>query len=231
MEYEMKKAAIAVIFALASVVAHADSISDYVQFEAGIGGSHISDMGDGVWVQQGAPNNREKQTTPAFMAGFTGPLYQNGAYDVRWHLDYTYIDTYAASVDGVPDENYNPITHQVVNMQDIPRLEPFNGQGHTQGVPLTLDAGYTWHGYRFGVEAGAWVYWQTWHESLYALDNEWHNLSHKTVPQLGYIIGARVERGNFALSYRYYNISQKWTDGLHPGLATGAHVLMATYRF
>lgn len=225
----MYKAAIAALLTLASVAAHADSISEYVQFEAGIGGSHISDMGDGTWIQQGAPNNKERKTTPAVMAGVTGPLYSVGNWSARWHLGYAYIGTYAASVDGVPDASYDPVNHQVHNWSGAQRYSPFNGQGHTQGVPFTLDVGYTWHGYRFAVEGGAWVYWQTWHESLYDLNNTWVDLSHKTRAQFGYVAGMRVERGNFALSYRYYNINQKWNP--YPGLATGAHVLMATYKF
>jgi hypothetical protein len=230
MEYEMKKAAIAVIFALASVIAHADSISDYIQFEAGVGGSHISDMGDGTWIQRGAPNNKERQNTPAFMAGVTGPLYSAGNWSARWHLGYTYIGTYTASVDGVPDDNYNSHTHQVHDWSGAQRYSPFNGQGHTQGVPFTLDVGYTWHGYRFAVEGGMWAYWQTWHESLYDLSDKWDHFTHVPKMQLGYVAGARIERGNFALSYRYYNIKQDWSTGT-PGLATGAHVLMLTYHY
>jgi hypothetical protein len=225
----MKKAAIAVVLALASVGAHADSVSDYIQFEAGVGMSHITDMGDGTWIQQGARDNKEHKNSPALMAGFTGPLYQRGAMDVRWHADYVYLGTYSASVDGVPDDQYDAKAHKVVNYQGE-RFSPFNGQGHAQGVPLTLDVGYTWHGYRFGVEGGAWVYWQTWHESLYGLDDQMHDLSHVTKPQFGYVVGASVARGDLSLSYRYYNIKQDWSTG-SPGLATGSHVLMATYRF
>jgi hypothetical protein len=226
----MKKAAIAAIIALASVAAHADSVSDYIQFEAGVGMSHISDMGDGTWIQQGAPNNKEKQTTPAFLIGLTGPLYTRGRFDLRWHVDYVYLGTYTASVDGVPDANYNPQTHQVHNMPQGMRYSPFNGMGHTQGIPVTLDLGYTWHGFRFAVEGGMWAYRQTWHESLYDLSNQWVHFQHDPKTQFGYVAGARIERGNFALSYRYYQIKADWSKGT-PGLATGSHVLMATYRF
>lgn len=210
-----------------SSAAHADSITDYIRFEAGFGFGVAKDMGDGVWVQQGSPDNRENLTFPAALAGFSGPIYQRGAWDVRWHADYAYLGEQRASVMGVPDDSYNPSTHQDIGTPT--RYSPFSGHGHVQGIPLTLDVGYTYRGWRFGAEAGAWVYWQTWHESLYNLDDQWQDLSHKTVAQLGYVVGASVERGSFSLSYRYYGMSQRWNP--YPGLATGAHVAMLRYRF
>jgi hypothetical protein len=226
----MMKAVIAGVFvsAMAMQATHANAES-WFQLEAGIGASHVSDMGDGTWIQEGAKNNQEHLNSPALMAGFTGKLYQRGNVDVRYHSDYVYLGTYTASVDGVPDANYNPVTHTVHNMPAGERYSPFNGQGHTQGVPLTLDVGYTWRGFRFGVEGGAWVYWQTWHESLYDLGNNWDHFKHDPKAQFGYVAGANVSRGNLSLSYRYYQIRPDWSTGT-PGLATGAQVLMATYR-
>jgi hypothetical protein len=224
-----RAAAVAATLGCAAASAHADSIADYIQFEAGVGFGVASDVGDGVWVQQGSPDNHVKLTFPALLAGATGPIWSSGRWDARWHLDYAYLGEQRASVMGVPDDAYNPQTHQDIAANMPPRYSPFNGHGHVQGIPLTLDVGYTYSGWRLGAEAGAWVYWQTWHESLYNLANQWQDLSHKTVAQVGYVIGASVERGNFGLSYRYYNINQRWNP--YPGLATGAHVLMATYRF
>lgn len=226
----MKKAIIAgavASFAILAAIPRAQA-QDWFQFEAGLGASHINDMGDGTWIQQGAVDNNETKNTPALMAGFTGEAWRSSRWDVRWHADYTYIGSFSASVLGVPDDQYDPVHHRIHDYQGE-RLSPFNGQGHVQGVSLTADVGYTYNGWRFGVEGGPWVFWQTWHESLYDLGNQWDNLSHKTVAQLDYVVGANVTRGNFGLSYRYYHMSQKWNP--YPGLATGAHVLMATYRF
>ncbi|WP_321782949.1 hypothetical protein [Paraburkholderia sp. J94] len=141
---------------------------------------------------------------------------------------YTYLGEQRASVMGVPDDQYNPKTHQIVDYAGE-RYSPFNGHGHLQGIPATLDVGYTYRGWRFGAEAGAWVYWQTWHESLYDLSGQWDDLSHKTVAQVGFVAGASIERGPLSLSYRYYQVSQKWNP--YPGLARGAHVLMMRYQF
>lgn len=224
----MKRTVVSLAVVLAASCAHAES---FFQIEAGLGASHITDMGDGVWIQKGAPNNRERQNTPAVMLGLTGELYRREAWDVRYHVDYVYIGSYSASVDGVPDENYNPQTHTVHDFPASARYTAFKGNGHTQGVPLTLDVGYTLRGYRIGVEAGMWAYWQTWHEGvLNNGDNQWADLSHKTKLQVGYVVGASVSRGPLAISYRYYQIRPDWSTG-KPGLATGAHVLMATYTF
>lgn len=208
--------------------ARADGVGDYLRFEAGFGFGLAEDMPDGVWQQQGAPDNHVKLTFPAVQAGFTGPIWQSGAWDLRWHASYVYLGEQRASVMGVPDAQYDAQTHQIVGYGGE-RYSPFNGHGHVQGVPLTLDVGYTYNGWRFGAEAGAWVYWQTWHESLYDLANQWDDLSHKTVAQVGWVAGASVSRGPFSLSYRYYNVSQKWNP--YPGLATGAHVIMLRYCF
>lgn len=205
--------------------AHAE---DFLHAEIGLGFGVANDMGNGTWIQDGLPDNREKLTFPALQVGLTGTIYQHGAWDLRYHASYVYLGEQSASVKGVPDDQYNPRTHQV-DMPAGERLSPFNGHGHVQGIPLTIDVGYNYRNWRLGVEAGAWAYWQTWHESLYNLDNQWQDLSHRTVMQIGYVVGASVERGPFSLSYRYYGMKANWNP--YPGLATGAHVVMVTYRF
>ena len=98
-------------FAIMAVAprAHAES---FFQAEVGIGASHIKDMGDGTWIQRGAPNNKERVDSPAFMAGITGQVYQQGRVDVRYHVDYVYMGEFSASVDGVPDPNYDIVRHR-----------------------------------------------------------------------------------------------------------------------
>ncbi|ACD21002.1 hypothetical protein Bphyt_6707 [Paraburkholderia phytofirmans PsJN] len=57
-----------------------------------------------------------------------------------------------------------------------------------------------WRGYRVSAAGAAWACWQKWHESLYALDNEWHHLSHQTRMQFEYIAGVHLDRRPFSLS-------------------------------
>jgi hypothetical protein len=204
---------------LLPALAHAS----WFDFEAGIGVSQSKGMGDGVWVQQGAPGNREQLRSPAYLAGITGDLTDH----LAWHADYVYFGGLSASVDGVPDANYDPHAHRMIG--NLPRYSPFNGQGHTQGVMLTLEPHTALHGVRFGAEAGPFLYWATWHESLYALDNQWHDLSHKTVPQLGAVAGVSVGANGWKVAYRYFYQKQKWNP--YPGMVTGTHMLTFEKRW
>src|ERR1700694_4778167 len=133
------------------------------QFEAGVGASYSKDMGDGTWVQQGAPNNHEQLRAPAYLLGVTGDI----THHLAWHADYAYSSTITAGCTCTADDaHYNPHTHQIVG--NPTRWGAFNGQGHTQGVMLTLEPNYTYRGVRFGAEAGPWEYWNRWHEKAIA---------------------------------------------------------------
>jgi len=222
----MKKIAFAVAVAFASINAHADDWMPRIQ--VGSGYQFSKDMGDGTWIQQGAFNNHEQTNGAALSIGLTGRIWTSGPWSVDYHLDYVYYGQQSASVDGVPDNQYNAQTHRIVGYQGE-RLSPFNGQGHVQGIPLTLDIGYTYNGWRVSAEGGAWEYWNTWHESLYDLSNQWVDLSHVTKPQTGFVVGARVEHGPLSLSYRYYQVKEQWNP--QPGLVTGTQMLMLQYKF
>src|ERR1700676_4346012 len=155
----------------------------FFQIEVGLGAQWSKDMGDGIWIQQGLPSNREKTSGPSYLVGITGTLLEKENWSLAYHLDYVYFGGLSASVDGVPDPNYNPQTHKTVGT--LPRLSPFNGQGHTQGIQLLLEPAYNINGYKIGVEAGPWLYWATWHETLFDLANHEENLSHVTHRQFG----------------------------------------------
>jgi hypothetical protein len=192
----------------------------WFDFEAGVGAQVSRGMGDGTWVQQGVPHS-EQLATPAYLAGLTGRVS-----GFEWHADYVYFGQVEAACLCVPDSAYNPKTHTASERGHI----PFSGSGHTQGFAAALGYGLESHGWRVEAEAGPWLYWATWHESR--LDPAYPgetNLSHRTVPQLGWMAGARVERGTFSLSYRYYSASQRWNP--YPAMVTGTHMLMITKRF
>lgn len=193
----------------------------FFQAEVGLGAVHAKDMGDDVWVQKkGVPNN-ERLNSPAFIAGLTGVVYRRGPVDLRYHLDYTYFGQQRASCMCVSDADYYAGRYNA-------QRASFNGFGHTQGVSLTFEPGYTWRGFRLSVEAGPWVNWTSWHETVvgqgFAI-----SANHKATPQFGWVMGAGVERGNFGLHYRYYQVREAWNP--NPGLVSGAHMLYLTYRF
>jgi hypothetical protein len=217
-------AAVVASFAMLAAMPRANAES-FFQVEAGLGVAHAQTLSDGVWYQQGSVGDKLHVTTPAYMAGFTGTAYQHAAYDVRWHLDYVYIGQQSASCDCVADSDYDAAHHEVLSYASA---QPFNGFGHVQGIAATLDAGYTYHGYRLGVEAGPWLFWETWHEVTQAPEGT-IVANHKPDAQVSWVAGVNVSRGPLAVSYRYYNMPQKWNP--YPGLIRAAHVVMLTYRY
>ncbi|OUL88691.1 hypothetical protein CA601_18170 [Paraburkholderia hospita] len=56
----------------ATAASHADSVTDYVHVEAGIGASAYSKGGDGYWYQE-AFTHKLRREDPAFI-GLTGPI-------------------------------------------------------------------------------------------------------------------------------------------------------------
>jgi hypothetical protein len=204
-------------------LAHAGS---WFQFEAGAGYAFTKDLGDGTWYQEGVPHAKTLNTK-ALLAGVTGELYMVGHADLSYHADYVWFGTQRASCLCVTDEQYNATTHTAA----VPGYIPFNSSGHVQGVSFTLEPGYTWRGVRFAVEAGPWVFWDTWH--VHRVDPAQpgvDDLSRKTKAQLGWVAGARVESGNYSVSYRYYKEPQDWSTG-SPGIANGTHMLMFVGKF
>lgn len=204
---------------LIPTLAHAGSL---FQFEAGIGVSKTSDMGDGVWYQSGVPHS-VALTTPSYLAGATGELYARDSWSLRYHVDYAYIGSQSASCLCVGDDQYNANTHRA----SVAPYARFNGQGHVQGVALTLQPTYTWRGVELGVEAGYWAYWSTWHETV--TNGSTINLDHKTGLQFAPVVGASVTYADTSVSYRYYKERPSWRSV--PGIATGTHMLTLTKRF
>lgn len=220
----MKVTALAATLALVAGTAHAES---FFQIETAFGGAYGQTLTDGVWYQQGAPDNVLNVKTPAYTLGVTGKLWESAPVDVRWHADYVYIGTESAACSCVADEDYSVSRHAVINPDS--QHYRFSGGGHTQGILASLDVGYTWHGWRFGVEAGPWVFWQTWGVGRTDPEAGWIDLSHKTSAQVSWVAGANISRGPWALSYRYYNIPQLWNP--YPGLIRAAHVATLSYKW
>ena len=217
----MKRAA--ALLAALPLLAHA---GPWFQVETGAGYAFTKDLGDGVWYQEGVPHS-ETLNTKAYLAGFTGQIIERVPYDLTWHLDYVYFGSQRASCMCVTDAQYNAVTH----IASVPGYIPFNSSGHIQGVSLTFEPGYTWHGLRFSVEAGPWVFWDTWHvRRIDPAQPGVDDISHRTRAQLGWVVGARIESGDSSLSYRYYNEPQDWSNG-YPGIANGTHMLMFVHRF
>ena len=216
------KSLIAVAALIAPLYAHA------VDLEFGYGLQWSKNMGDGTWYQQGGPHTLNINGK-AWLLGLSGDLYQAGAWSARWHASYVYYGGLNAGCTCTArDEDYDPVHHVRLRQPPEAPMGVFNGQGHVQGVPVTLDIGYTLNGVRFAIEGGIWAYWQTWHESAQVLGQN-INASHKTTVQFAPVVGARIENATTSLSYRYYRMRPLWNP--YPGVANGTHMLMLTYKF
>lgn len=207
---------------LAPLAAHA------VDLEFGYGLQWTKNMGDGTWYQQGSPHSLN-MNGKAWLAGVAGTLYESGPWSARWHASYVYYGGLSASCECTArDEDYDPQHHVRLRQPPEAPLGEFNGFGHVQGVPVTLDIGYTWRGVRLALEGGMWAYWSTWHESA-AVWGQDINASHHTAVQFAPVFGARIESGTLSVSYRYYRMRPLWDP--YPGIANGTHMLMTTWRF
>lgn len=198
------------------------SAESFFHAEVGLGAARTGDMGDGIWVQKKGVPDSEETISPAVVLGISADVYRAGNLDLRGRLDYVYFGQQHASCFCVPDADY------AARNYNAPR-GAFNGFGHVQGISLTVEPGYTWHGYRLSVEAGPWVNWSTWHESVVESYGLRINANHRTTPEIGYVLGAGIERGNVSVHYRYYSLRQAWNP--YPGLQTGAHMIVLEKRF
>jgi hypothetical protein len=202
---------------LLPALAHAGS---WFQFEAGAGVSFASDV-DGVWTQHNVADNHERLKTPAFTAGLTGELYAAHNWSLNYHADYAYVGSQTASCACVSDAAYAARQYGAQSIR-------FAGSGHMQGIALTLEPGYTWRGTRVAVEGGPFLFWNTWNEVVYT-DPQMHVRADPGM-RVAYVLGARVEHGNFSLSYRYYtHIGRSRMQ--YPGLVRNLQTLTAVYRF
>ena len=231
-----RAAAVAMTAAYASVAAHADSITDYVHAEIGIGGAAYQHSANGMWYQDGF-QHRFDLTAPAIEVGLTGDLYQASHWGVSWHADWAWLGQIHTQAMATPsDANYNPVT-KGCNGKCWP-LANYLGSGHDQGFLLTIEPHLDYGGWRFGVEAGPYIHRSNWTENVLG----W--VSSPTAPQInlsvhntprwrvGAVVGASVSRKNFTVSYQYFrNSTPVSSSEMYPPIWHGTHVLMAKYRF
>ncbi len=228
--------------------ARADSVSDYVHFEAGVGGAAYKNGPDGLWRQDGF-EQKLQLTAPSFEVGFTGPIFQRETWGVDWHLDWSWLGTIHTDA-MVPSANTNTASGQWVgpDLVGVNKANPCNGpcsnlsrfigSGHDQGFMFTLEPHYDYRGWRFGVEAGPYLHRSTWSEDVVnwvgARGDAPQNIHVEYKPQwlIGYVVGASVGRGNFSIAYQYFqNRTKGSASNPYPAIWQGTHVLMAKYHY
>jgi hypothetical protein len=231
-----------------TTVARADSVSDYLQFRASIGGAAYVRGPDGLWAQNGFPHEL-KLTAPAVSIGLTGDVYQSARWGVSWHADWLWLGTVHTDA-YVPSANTNTTSGhwQGPDLVGVNQANPcsgpcnnlsrFIGSGHDQGFALTLEPHYDYAGWRFGVEGGPYIHRSTWSEDVV----DWVaargmaptniHVEYKPEWRVSWLVGASVAYRNFGISYRYFHNSIAGTaSNPYNPIWSGTHMLAATYRF
>ena len=210
-----------------STAAYADSISDYVHLEVGVGASKFQPIGNMIWYQDGLQHSLHMES-PGFQIGLTGPIYRAENYGVDWHLDYVYLGSVNSQAVATTDENYDPV-RKAVKSQSVVRSQ-FNGLGNVNGVTLAIEPYFQYGGLRFGLLAGLFAYRATWHITLYdpRVPEPTHADYHPRI-SLGAVTGVSVSRGPF--SVRYQHFFDKPAAQEFPPIWSSTDMVTVMYRF
>ncbi|WWQ12958.1 hypothetical protein PQ43W_12 [Ralstonia phage PQ43W] len=225
----MNKTAIALALLAFAASAHA------YEFEIGAGQGQFQTRGDGIWYQEGAPHYALGLHDNAFSIGARQELYRQGDFGVRVRAEYVFLGRIAADCTCTPmDQNYDAANKRIVQNFDVP-LARFVGRGDAQGIALTIEPYVEYRGWHFGVEGGLFPYRPNFTETIYGWQGypgmAPHDISVGSghAPQLGSVVGVRIERGDFAVSLRHYWLPMR--DSSYPPIYRATNVVMLTYRF
>lgn len=237
-------ATVAMASLVLSIHARADSITDYIHFETGIGSTAYQRSAEGTWWQNGF-RHELNLTAPAFRTGLTGNIWQRGSYGVDWHADYAWLGTVHTNA-AIPTPKTNTtsghwqgpdfVGYNTANPCSGPcdNMSEFNGSGHDMGIMLTLEPHYDVGAWRIGIEAGPYIHRATWTIDVSnwydSVAGAFHALHVPSGPRwrVSWTAGISVSRGPFSVRYSYF--ANGSTGGNPPGWS-GAHTLMVMYRF
>ena len=201
------------------------------QIEIGAGIAHASTNGNGTWYQEGFPHTLSL-TQPVAEIGLTGRITPHMA----WHVDAVSLGSYSVnSEDVLPDANYSATSPTHCNGPCNP-FANFIGSGRLYGLQalLSRSTGGAW---RFGIEAGPFLYHETWRLDVpnwYASDGTHYDIqTYGSQWALGAVVGATVQHGPWTLALRYYADSKGFSGhvGNWPPLWSGQTVAILSYRF
>lgn len=214
-----RAAAVAMTVGCAAASAHAES---FFAIEAGLGFTHATREGDGMYFNEGFSHS-----TPTNSFGARGGIVFNAidAQPLSWvpglrvHLTYAYWGSLKWQATVVDDVNvradgslagYSTASKSCFNNNCGPR-RTFYSSGSTHSINLTVEP--YWNlgsGWTVGVEAGPSVYWGPWTSDYVSIDPGWagppgtvQQVSHRVVPHLGALVGASVSKGPFSVRAQY----------------------------
>jgi hypothetical protein len=222
----MKKSLLVLALALSPIFAHAQS---WLQIEADVGQSHYTGSGSGSYYEDGARYPHVLNFTRiGYEAGLTGDITRRRNWGITWHADYVYLghESFDAQVDS-SDANYNVQTSSC-NGPCAPNMRMFGG-GSVSGIALLLEPYYEYHGVRFGILAGPFIYRPTFSVSFVELDKSVLSYSASTAIRVGGVLGASITYKNVFVRYEYF--TDRSQGGMIPGIQTSTHMLSLGYRF
>lgn len=183
-------------------------VASAVTVEIGAGAARYEARGNMMWYQEGLPHSLDLNA-PALEIGLTGNVIERGRWGLDWHAGYAYMGNVHSDAIATPDDrNYSKATKSCVG--ECIAHSRFVGNGHVQGLKLTLEPTYTYNGIRFGIEAGAYVYRPTWNVTVYnwvpAKGAEPQTIHANGSRSIGVspVAGASVGFKNFSVSYLHY---------------------------
>ena len=208
------------------------SFAGAAQLEVGVGLARAVDHGDGVWYDASFPHSLSLHA-PTLEVGLRGDVTPG----LAWHFDAVDLGHYGSSALVVPDAQYAPGTQTGCNGPCQPFMH-YSGSGGIWGVQGLLEA-HTQGAWQFGVEAGPFVYHESW-----TLDvPDWYGANPAQITPVafsqsqwavGAVVGLSIRHHGLGLSMRYYSdghgFAEHGTDPWPP-IWKGQFVLMGTDQF
>lgn len=196
----------------------------------GAGVSQSQLQNNGTWWQEGFPHHFVL-TQPALEVGVTGRWTPR----MDWQVAAVWLGHYAvSSLDTPRDSNYNADSPTHCNGPCLP-LAHYIGNGHVWGVQALVSR-HTTGAWRFGVEAGPWLYHSDWRLDV----PDWYPPGGPITPvatygsrwALGAVVGATLSHGRWTAALRYYRDDAGFPGhvGHWPPLWQGQVVGVLEYR-
>jgi hypothetical protein len=212
---------------IGSILAFIPAAAMAVDIEIGAGISHYTPRGNMMWWQDGLPHKLDLNA-PAFEIGLADRFYTRGRWGVDWHAGYVYLGNVHSDARATADHNYSKETKSCIGT--CLYQNRFVGNGHTQGIKLTLEPNYTWNGWKLGVEGGAMAYIHTWNVNVYNSQGDLLvNTNSERKVRFAPVVGASISRGPFSVAYTHY-FNKPYSDPMY-SLWRATDTVTLRYRF
>lgn len=227
---------------LAGVLCATASAANAVDIEVAVGAARYNTVGDGFWYQEGFPH-RLNLTGAAAQIGLTGEITSW----LDWGVGYAWLGRTNSTALAVPDASDYP---DKIGGYDLatkgcyggpsacgPKRQ-FSGSGSVQGFYATLRPHVDFNGWRFGIEAGPFLYYARWNMTAINVDNgpRWlyiEDMSMRPKWAIGSVIGVSISRGPLTLQYqRFFDRPPSDEPNKdYPALWRHTDMLSLKYRF